>query len=104
MSGARLHWKRGRQEDSVGISPRTLEWVGYNNAGELIAPVVRVQGPLSLGWRSFRAVARDETGSGAAVAPGSPPDGAGWLARVGPRVVGRAGQPLQAVRAVEATL
>ena len=36
--------------------------------------------------------------------PGCPPDGAEWLACVGERVVGRAEQPLQAVRAVEATL
>jgi hypothetical protein len=105
MSGARLHWKRGRQEDDgAGISPRTLEWVGYNSAGEPIARVVRVQGPLSTGWRSFRAVARDETASVVELRPGCPPDGAGWLACVGPRVVGRAEQPLQAVRAVEATL
>jgi hypothetical protein len=58
---------------------------------------------LSLGWRSFRAVARDETASVVELRPECPPDGA-WLACVGPRVVGRAGQPLQAVRAVEATL
>jgi hypothetical protein len=104
MSGSRLHWKRGRQEAGAGVSPRTLEWVGYNNAGEPIARVVRVQGPLSLGWRSFRAVAMDETASVVELRPGCPPDGAGWLACVGPRVVGRAEQPLQAVRAVEATL
>jgi hypothetical protein len=104
MSGSRLHWKRGRQEDGAGISSRTLEWVGYNNAGEPIARVVRVQEPLSTGWRSFSAVARDETAVVVDLRPGGPPDGAGWLACVGPRVVGRAEQPLQAVRAVEATL
>jgi hypothetical protein len=104
MSGSRLHWKRGRQEDGVGISSRTLEWIGYNNAGEPIARVVRVQGPLSAGWRSFRAVARDEAARVVDLRPGCPPDGADWLACVGARVVGRAGQPLQAVRAVEATL
>jgi hypothetical protein len=81
-----------------------LEWVGYNNAGEPIARVVRVQGPLSTGWRSYWAVARDETASVVELRPSCPPDGAGWLACVGPRVVGRAEQPLQAVRAVEATL
>jgi hypothetical protein len=46
----------------------------------------------------------DETASVVELRPGCPPDGAGWLACVGPRVVGRAEQPLQAVRAVEATL
>jgi hypothetical protein len=49
-------------------------------------------------------VARDETASVVELRPSCPPDGAGWLACVGPRVVGRAEQPLQAVRAVEATL
>ena len=99
----RLRWMRGRREEGAGV-PRTLEWIGLDDAGEAIARVVRVQGPLSLGWRSFRAVARDETASVVELRPGCPPDGAGWLACVGPRVVGRAGQPLQAVRAVEATL
>jgi hypothetical protein len=49
-------------------------------------------------------VALDEAASVVELRPECPPDGAGWLACVGPRVVGRAGQPLQAVRAVEATL
>ena len=94
MSGARLHWKRGRQEEGAGVSPRTLEWVGYNNAGEPIARVVRVQGPLSLGMRSFRAVALDDTATVVELRPGCPPDGADWLACVGPQVVGgRADQP-----------
>ena len=104
MSGARLHWKRGRREEGAGDHPRTLEWVGYNNADEPIARVVRVQGPLSTGWRSFTAVARDETAKVVDLRPGCPPDGAEWLACVGERVVGRAEQPLQAVRTVEATL
>jgi hypothetical protein len=104
MSGSRLHWKRGRQEEGAGVPPRTLEWVGYNNAGEPIARVVRVQGPLSMGLRSFSAVALDATGTVVELRPGCPPDGADWLACVGPKVVGRADQPLRAVRAVEATL
>jgi len=104
MSQSRLHWKRGRQEEGAGVPPRTLEWVGYDNAGAPIARVVRVQGPLSTGWRSFRAVARDESAVVVDLRPGCPPDGADWLACVGPRVVGRAEQPLAAVRAVEATL
>ena len=104
MSGSRLHWKRGRREEGVGVSPRTLEWIGYNNAGEPIARVVRVQGPLSTGWRSFHAVALDETASVVELRPRCPPDGSDWLACVGPRVVGRADLPMRAVRAVEATL
>src|SRR5258708_12333906 len=94
MGDARLHWKGGRQEEGAGISPRTLEWVGYNNAGEPIARVVRVQGPLSTGWRSFRAVARDETASVVELRPGCPPDGAGWLPRVRPPGAAPAAQPL----------
>jgi hypothetical protein len=104
MSGSRLHWKRGRQEEGAGVPDRTLEWIGYNTAGEPIARVVRVQGPLSTRWRSFSAVALDETARVVELRPNGPPDGAGWLACVGPRVVGRAELPLQAVRAVEATL
>ena len=104
MSGARLHWKRGRREEGAGVQSRTLEWVGYNNAGEPIARVVRVQGPLSTGWRSFSAVARDASAKVVDLRPGCPPEGAEWLACVGERVVGRAEQPLQAVRAVEANL
>jgi hypothetical protein len=104
MSGSRLQWKRGRQEEGVGVSPRTLEWIGYDSAGEAIARVIRVQGPYSTGWRSFHAVARDETASVIELRPDCPPGGAEWLACVGPRVVGRAELPMQAVRAVEATL
>jgi hypothetical protein len=59
---------------------------------------------LSLGWRSFRAVAMDEAASVVELRPSCPPDGAAWLACVGPRVVGRADQPLRAVRAVEDSL
>lgn len=103
MSGSRLHWTRGRQDEGVGVTPRTLEWIGFNDAGEAIARVVRVQGPLSTGWRSFPAVARDPQARVVELRPGEPPDGA-WLACVGGRVVGRAPVPLQAVRTAEAAL
>ncbi len=104
MSGSRLHWMRGRREEGVGVFPRTLEWIGFDNAGEAIARVVRIQGPLSTGWRSFRAVARDAEAKVVDLRPNEPPDGAGWLACVGGRVVGRATVPLQAVRTAEAAL
>jgi hypothetical protein len=104
MSGSRLNWLRGRQEEGAGVTPRTLEWIGLNDAGEPIARVVRIQGPLLTGWRSFRAVARDEEAKVVDLRPGEPPDGAGWLACVGGQVVGRAALPLQAVRAVEERL
>ena len=49
---------RGRQEEGAGVH-RTLEWVGHNDAGEAIARVVRVLGPVWSGWRTYRAVALD---------------------------------------------
>jgi len=49
---------RGRREEGAGV-PRTLEWIGLDDAGEPIARVVRVQGPLCTGWRRFQAVALD---------------------------------------------
>jgi|SRR5690349_9403323 hypothetical protein len=104
MPRSRLHWTRGRQEDGVGVPPQTLEWVAFDDAGEVIARVVRILGPVSTGWRSFRAVARDAEAKVVELRPGGPPDGADWLACVGGRVVARATLPLQAVRAVEAAL
>jgi len=77
------------------VFPRTLEWIGFDNAGEAIARVVRIQGPLSTVLASFRAVARDaEAKVVVDLRPDEPPDRAGWLACVGGRVVGRATVPL----------
>ena len=59
MQPPRLHWMRGRQEEGPGIH-RTLEWIGRDDAGEAIARVVRVLGPVWTGWRSYRAVALDK--------------------------------------------
>jgi hypothetical protein len=94
---------RGRQEEGPGVH-RTLEWIGRNDAGEAIARVVRILGPVWSGWRSYRAVALDDEAKVIELRPGGPPDGAGWLACVGGQVVGRASVPLQAVRAAEAAL
>jgi hypothetical protein len=99
----RLRWTRGRRAEEAGQT-RTLEWVGCDDAGETIARVVRVLGPLWTGWRSYRAVALDEDGRLIELRPSGPPDGAGWLACVGGQVVGRAALPLQAVRRAEAAL
>lgn len=104
MSGSRLHWMRGRQEEGAGISPRTLEWIGLNDAGEPIARVIRIQGPVSIGWRSFSAVALDAHAKVVELRPCCPPDGADWLGCVGGKVVARAALPMQAVRAVEDVL
>ena len=88
---------RGRVDQGSGVA-RTLEWVGLDDAGEAIARVVRLKDP---DWRGLRAVARDA--KVIELRP-TPPDGAGWLACIGARVVGRAALPLQAVRTAEAAL
>jgi hypothetical protein len=103
MHAPRLRWSRGRAENGPGHDPRTLEWIGCDDAGEPIAGVVRIRGPLRTGWRSFQAVALDEQAKVIELRPALP-DGAGWLACVGGKVVGRAALPLQAVRTVEAAL
>ncbi len=102
MHSPRLHWTRGRTLQGPGDT-RTLEWIGCDDAGEAIARVVRIQGPLFNGWRVYRAVALDDDARIVELRP-SPPDGAGWLAYIGGRVVGRAALPLQAVRTAEAAL
>jgi hypothetical protein len=98
----RLHWTRGRVA-AEGGTPRTLEWVGCDDAGEPIARVVRVQGPLNAGWRLYRAVALDSEARVVQLRP-PPPEGADWLACIGGQVVGRAALPLAAVRTAEAAL
>jgi hypothetical protein len=107
MHAPRLRWSRGRAEDGPGDRPqdgaRTLEWIGCDDAGEPIARVVRVRGPLRTGWRSYQAVALDDDAKVVELRP-TPPSGADWLACVGGKVVGRAALPLQAVRTVEAAL
>ena len=94
---------RGRQEEGPGIH-RTLEWIGRDDAGEAIARVVRILGPVWAGWRTYRAVALDDEAKVIELRPKTPPDGAGWLACVGGQVVGRGAVPLAAVRAAEAAL
>ncbi len=82
---------------------RALEWIGLDDAGEAIARVVRLPGPLWTNWRQYRAVALDAEAKVVELRP-TPPHGADWLACVGGQVVGRAALPLQAVRRVEAAL
>jgi hypothetical protein len=100
MRTARLHWRRGAVTSGDG---RSEEWVGIDDAGNLVARVVRIRGPLLEGWRLYRAVALDDDARLIELRP-SPPAGAGWLATIGGQVVGRAALPLQAVRTVEAAL
>jgi len=93
---------RGRSEEGAAQA-RTLEWIGCDDAGEAIARVVRILGPVWSGWHTYRAVALDDEAKVIELRP-SRPDGADWLACVGGQVVGRATVPLQAVRAAEAAL
>lgn len=95
MSCPRLHWMRGRVEQESGIA-RTSEWVGLDESGEAIARVVRLKAPDG----GEPAYADDKV---IELRP-KPPRGAGWLACIGPRVVGRAALPLQAVRTAEEAL
>src|SRR4051794_9025100 len=103
MQAPRLRWTRGRAEAGPGDCARTLEWIGCDDAGEPIARVIRIRGPLSAGWRRYPAVALDEEARVVELRP-APPEGAGWLACVGGKVVGRAALPLEAVRTAEAAL
>lgn len=102
QAAPRLHWTRGRVDEG-SASPRTLEWIGFDDAGDPIARVVRIQGPIHSGWRTWWAVALDEEARVVELRP-RPPDGADWLAYIGTQVVGRAALPLQAVRRAEAAL
>ncbi len=106
MSGARLHWTRGRTETDPASGPgsvKTLEWIGFDDAGEMIARVFRIRGPVIQNWRRYSAIAWDDEARVVEMLP-PPPDGAGWLALVGGKVVGRAPWPLQAVRTAEAAI
>lgn len=99
MDNPRLHWRRGRSAPETG----TMEWVGVDDAGDAIARVVRLLGPVDEGWRVYVAVALDEEARLIELRP-RPPEGADWLACVGGQVVGRAAFPMTAVRTVEAAL
>ena len=94
---------RGRRAEGQETN-RAVEWIGCDERGQAVARVVRVRGPLSEGWRLYRAVALDSDGRVIELRPGPPEVGADWLACIGGRVVGRAALPLQAVRTAEAAL
>lgn len=98
----RLRWQRGREADAA--QDRAREWIGCDDAGEAIARVVLLQGPLWTGWRLYRAVALDADARVVRLLPSPPPEGEAWLAVIGTQVVGRAALPLAAVRQAEAAL
>jgi len=100
----RLRWMRGRTEMPGGGANRlrTREWLGCDDAGETIARVVRVHGPLYANWRLFHAVALDDEARVVELRPSLPGDR--WLVVVNDRVVDRAPLALTAVRRAEEAL
>jgi hypothetical protein len=100
----RLRWTRGRTEiQGQGASRlRAREWVGCDDAGEAIARVVRIRGPVLADWRLFHAVPLDEEARVVELLPSLPGDR--WLVVVKDRVVDRAAFPLAGVRRAEAAL
>jgi len=101
----RLRWQRGRLSDLPDFDgPRAVEWMGMDDAGNPVARVVRICGPVWNGWRLYRAVALDDEAHIVELRPAAPPDGRDWLALVGGRVVARGAVALEAVRAAERAL
>ncbi len=83
--------------------PRASEWLGLDDAGNPIARVIHLDGPMHTERGVFRAVALDAEQKLIRLLPLPPNDG-DWLAVIGGRVVGRAAAPLAAVRRVESAL
>lgn len=102
MHASRLHWMRGRPGQGQE-GTRAMEWIGCDEAGQAVARVVRIRGPLPATWEVRAARAAVPDAQVVALRP-TPPHGVDWLAYVGGRVVGRAALPLQAVRTVEESL
>jgi hypothetical protein len=99
----RLRWARGRGTIETMTGPRASEWLGLDDAGNPIARVIHLDGPMHTERGVFRAVALDVEQKLIRLLPFPPNDG-DWLAVIGGRVVGRAAAPLAAVRRVEAAL
>ncbi|MXP61798.1 hypothetical protein E0493_00350 [Roseomonas sp. M0104] len=100
----RLRWQRGRIGDPEpgAEASRALEWIGCDDAGDPIARVVRVQGPVWFRWRLRHAVALDAGGRVLQLRPAVP--ASRWLVVVRERVVGRTKLPMDGVRRAEALL
>ncbi|MDJ0387294.1 hypothetical protein QMO56_04130 [Roseomonas sp. E05] len=101
----RLRWQRGRIEDpepGADEASRALEWIGCDDAGDPIARVVRIRGPVLFRWRLRHAVALDDEARVVELRP-AVPEGR-WLVVVRDRVVGRTRLPLDGVRRAEALL
>ncbi|HWX48219.1 MAG TPA: hypothetical protein VNZ61_09215 [Roseomonas sp.] len=101
----RLRWQRGRIEDpgpGAADAHRALEWIGCDDAGDPIARVVRIRGPVLFRWRLRHAVALDDEARVVELRPAVPENR--WLVVVRDQVVGRVRLPLDGVRHAEAVL
>lgn len=96
----RLRWARSREANP---SQPAREWLGCDDAGNPIARVIHLDGPISTNQGVVRAVPLDREAKLVRLLP-RPQAGGDWLAVIGGRVVGRAGAPLAAVRRAEAAL
>lgn len=99
----RLRWVRGRDSIVTEAGSHAREWLGLDDAGNPIARVIHLDGPMETERGTFRAVALDRDAKLIRLLPLPPADG-DWLAVIGGRVVGRAAAPLTAVRRAEAAL
>ncbi|HEX7389474.1 MAG TPA: hypothetical protein VF286_05145 [Acidiphilium sp.] len=99
----RLRWARGRGTIDTKAGPRASEWLGLDDAGNPIARVIHLDGPMQTDHGVYRAIALDRDARLIRLLPLPPADG-DWLAVIGGRVVGRAAAPLAAVRRAEAAL
>ncbi|MDD2876705.1 MAG: hypothetical protein PHT60_07825 [Acidiphilium sp.] len=99
----RLRWVRGRDSIMTTAGTRAREWLGLDDAGNPIARVIHLAGPMETERGMLRAVALDREQKLIQLLPLPPADG-DWLAVIGGRVVGRAAAPLAAVRRAEAAL
>ena len=104
----RLRWTRGRSDtfphslEGGTTRRRVMEWLGHDDAGETVARVIRIRGPLLSNWRLLHAVALDEEARVVELRPSLPEDR--WLVLVKDVVVDRASLPVAAVRRAEAAI
>ena len=99
----RLRWARSRETMATGAGHQAREWLGCDDAGNPIARVVHLEGPITTGQGVVQAIPLDREEKLIRLLP-RPQAGGDWLAVIGGRVVGRAGVPLEAVRWAEAAL
>jgi hypothetical protein len=99
----RLRWARSRETTMTRVGRQAREWFGCDDAGNAVARVIHLEGPIITGHGLVRAIPLDREQKLIRLLP-RPQAGGDWLAVIGGRVVGRAGVPLEAVRWAEAAL